>query len=145
MKFDVDAVNAAAAAYAAKVDGTFGAPLGAGGLCYILAGQRVAGPAVAFNPANLLVAIQLPNPAFSPPVNGAAAWPNSLPGLVLKDGLATWFRMANRDGVGVWDGTIVVWDGNGPQPAGDMITANATLLKDGSISLSYSFQVPLGS
>jgi hypothetical protein len=145
MKCDIDAVNAAAAAYATKVDATFGSPLRAGGFCYILAGQRVADPATAYNPANLLVAVELPNPAFSPPVNGAVAWPSTLPGLVLRDGVATWFRMANRDGVGVWDGSIVVWDGSGPQPVGDMITDNATLLKDGTISISYSLQVPVGN
>ncbi len=145
MKVTTDTANAAAAAYTARVDRTDGQPLGAGGRCYLLSGTQPASAATAFNPGNLVATVSLPNPAFLPPVNGSAAWPATIQGVAAQTGMLTWFRMANRDGVGQWDGQIAAWDGVGPQPVADMIIGNASLVQGEAFTVSYSLQVPLGS
>ena len=105
----------------------------------IYSGTKPANPGTAVSTQVLLASLAFPNPAFGTSANGVATAGTITNETNTVDGVATWFRLCDRNGTGIRDGTIATSGADLNFPSGVTFTAGGTV----SIS-SLTISVPSG-
>ena len=105
----------------------------------IYSGTKPANPGTAVSTQVLLASLAFPNPAFGTSANGFPAAGTITNETNTVDGVATWFRLCDRNGTGIGDGTIGTSGADLNFPSGVTFTAGGTV----SIS-SLTISVPSG-
>lgn len=112
----------------------------------VRSGTRPSDPSIAPTNGNILANFStLPAPVFPPSVaitNAAQATANVVTDVIaVNNGAATWFRVYNKDGVAVQDGTVTDTSG-----AGDMKVENVNVVAGVAVKIvSWTGTMPQGA
>jgi hypothetical protein len=105
----------------------------------VYSGTKPANPGTAITTQTLLASLTFSNPAFGTSANGTTTAATITSDTNTVAGTATWFRLCDRNGAGIADGTIATSGADLNFPSGITFTAGGTV----SIS-SLTIQVPSG-
>jgi hypothetical protein len=102
------------------------------GYIEIRSGTKPSNPQTSPPDGLLLATLSMSNPAFGAPSNGSAvANPIASDNSIDNTGIATWFRIYNRDNGAVIDGTITIVGGGG-----DLTFDSVNFVKNGTVSIT---------